>query len=239
MVKPQRQPQHPPASAFSVQLKRFLVQLLQQRPLIFWGGVWAIALMLISGSIATLLDPTVSRRVSLHELFPSPQPIAAPSPTMAESAPPPSTSTSIAPPAIAADAPTIPYRSLGAIVIGCGLGSVLISQLMNRSPKPQRLHRAVPQPPAPAPKPPEVSAVQPPQSAVSPRGGEATAPPSFQMPPALTTPRSKRAAQSDRAVTQTAVTVMPPDASHSLDWDENSLVNSMDLRKQRSLSSWM
>ncbi|NEQ26098.1 MAG: hypothetical protein F6K28_45040, partial [Microcoleus sp. SIO2G3] len=138
MVKPQREtPRHPPASAFSAQLKRFLVQLLQQRPLIFWGGVWAIALMLISGSIATLLDPTVSRRVSLHELFPSPQPIAAPSPTVATAPSPisqPSAPAAIAPPAIEADSPTVPYRSLGAIVVGCGLGSVLISQLMNRSP---------------------------------------------------------------------------------------------------------
>jgi hypothetical protein len=35
------------------------------------------------------------------------------------------------------------------------------------------------------------------------------------------------------------VTVVPAEQSHPLDWDENSLVNAMDLRKRRPLSSWL
>ncbi|MBD2088439.1 hypothetical protein H6F67_00950 [Microcoleus sp. FACHB-1515] len=236
MVNPQREtPHQPQASRFSAQLKMFLVQLLQQRPLIFWGGIWAIALILISGSIATLLDPTVSRRIALHELFPPPQPIAAPSP-VASAAPTtavsPASPTPIAtPPTIQAEQPTIPYRSLGAIILGCGVGSIVISQLMNRSPQPQRLHSAS----STAKRPPAI--VQPPKTATS-NLAQASAPTAYQMPPTLTTPRSKpRVAQSQPA--SPTVTVVPAEASHTLDWDENSLVNTMDIRKRRSLSSWM
>lgn len=242
MVNPQRETPNPrQTSRFSTQFKMFLVQLVQQRPLLFWGSVWAIALMLISGSIATLLDPTVSRRVSLHELFPPPQPIAAPSPAASAPVPsplspesPPSPVPIAAPPAIQAEQPTIPYRSLAAIVLGCGAGSILISQLMNRSPQPQRLHSTVaakrsiahPRPPAPA-----ISFPQP-----------APAPTTYQMPPALTTPRSQpRPTRTEPPASPASptVAVVPAETSHALDWDENSLVNAMDIRKRRSLSSWM
>lgn len=242
MLHPQRETPDPrQTSRFSAQLKMFLVQLVSQRPLIFWGSVWAIALMLISGSIATLLDPTVSRRVSLHELSPPPQPmIAAPSPIA--SAPPTSSVNSPsavptveAPPAIVAEQPTVPYRSLGAIVLGCGVGSILISQLMNRSPQPQRLRSASPS----AKRPPATT-----QPAIPPQQ-PAPAPTAYQMPPALTTPRSTRSNAAEPSAAPTVstststVTVVPAEASHALDWDENSLVNAMDIRKRRSLSSWM
>jgi len=72
------------------------------------------------------------------------------------------------------------------------------------------------------------------------------------MPPALTTRRAAAklkktearpaTATATAAVTAAAppiVTVLPPETNHSLDWDESSLVNALDLRKQRSLSSWL
>lgn len=247
-------------SRFSAQLKMFLVQLVSQRPLIFWGSVWAIALMLISGSISTLLDPSASQRVSLHELFPPPQPIAAPSPTASDavttavspavspngvltspSSPVPSPA---APPVIVAEQPTLPYRSLGAIVLGCGLGSILISQLMNRSPQPQRLRSAAPaaqRPPAAKPpvrSTPPHSTLPPLPQPASPSPQPASTPAAYQMPPALTTARSKPRSTAEPPAPP-AVTVVPAEASHPLDWDKNSLVNAMDIRKRRSLSSWM
>jgi hypothetical protein len=68
------------------------------------------------------------------------------------------------------------------------------------------------------------------------------------MPPALTTRRAaanlKKTEARPATATATAaappiVTVLPPETNHSLDWDESSLVNALDLRKQRSLSSWL
>jgi hypothetical protein len=35
------------------------------------------------------------------------------------------------------------------------------------------------------------------------------------------------------------VTVIPAEASHPLDWQEESLADTMDIRKRRSLSSWL
>jgi len=254
MVKHQQAvtPQQP-KSGFSAQLKVFLVQLLQQRPLIFWSGVWAIALMLISGSIATLLDPTVSRQVSLPEMFPSSQPIATPSPILSAPVAPAEPQLQASPvpkppsQAIEQGQPMVPYRALAAIVLGCGLGSVLISRMMDRSQKPPRVLRSVaPTPPRqhPLPRRAEIPSAHLPQPVVPST--------SYQMPPALTTRRAAanlkkteaRPATATATATATAaappiVTVLPPETNHSLDWDESSLVNALDLRKQRSLSSWL
>ncbi|UBF27765.1 hypothetical protein K9N68_07580 [Kovacikia minuta CCNUW1] len=40
-------------------------------------------------------------------------------------------------------------------------------------------------------------------------------------------------------VPQVPVTIVPPEENHPLDWGEASLADTLDLRKQRSLSSWM
>jgi hypothetical protein len=47
------------------------------------------------------------------------------------------------------------------------------------------------------------------------------------------------ASPAKKPITPVPVTIVPAKENHPLDWGEASLADTLDIRKQRSLSSWM
>ena len=52
-------------------------------------------------------------------------------------------------------------------------------------------------------------------------------------------PRPVTASPAKKPITPVPVTIVPAKENHPLDWGEASLADTLDIRKQRSLSSWM
>lgn len=233
-----------------------LLRMLQKCPLTFWGILAATPVITAVLALSMLLSPGyVSEQSSAPS--PSPAPVV---PDLPTPIPPP-----LPLPAQAASRPVslrpnLQLRdgaqsllSLSVIVLTCAGGTLLVSRYLTQ-PKPvRRLIKApdrtaspgrlaasptVSAAPAPAPSRRSANLPAPIQPQSSNRRPAAIQPIAIQSP----LPRSKAAPPRSAAQPTpqpTAVTVLPPDQNHALDWDEGSLVNSMDIRKRRSVSSWM
>jgi len=153
-----------------------------------------------------------------------------------------------------ADAPTggISASSLGILVAACAFGCLVISRQLQapprarrssqRSPvltsarrpasKPPQPARAIARPPA-SPKAPQRLAPYHPQAPLTPApSSQASAhtPPASAPVPVNSAPGTGNTAD---------VTVVASEYQHALDWPKESLINQADLRRQRSLSSYL
>jgi hypothetical protein len=109
---------------------------------------------------------------------------------------------------------TLPLLSLGAIAFSCAIGCLLLSRRLHPRQPTRRL---------------EFSASS--RAGATRRLADSTSPKansSLQQPSSQT-----------HATNSVPVTVLPPDQSHPLDWDEPSLADSLDIRQKRPLSHWL
>jgi len=246
MAKPQPQPRSepsalpianpPPRRSNGNAIARFLMQ----RPLFLWGSAWAA--MLVVGLVALngLLNPASSKGQQSTDATIGASPA----------------SVSLDP-----NGGRIPLWLFGAIALSCTVGSMLLSQQFTRPVPPQRTakrpKKVSPPPSSPQPSPkatkPEPLAPyvatefpfpysQPPLS----RASHSQAP---QAPQPSATPPTQRRTSSPQ--TQAAskpiaqpmapapAAVVPTDEQYPLDWGNASLADKLDLRKQRSVSSWL
>lgn len=201
-----------------------VARLMQTRPLLILGGAWALAMVVALVAIGGLLSPNLSNG---HQ--PAGATIHA---RVAEAAQNSKRQSGI------------PFWLFGAIALSCAAGSVLISRQATRPPRPRKSAKLkrlqphskesfalVPRPqpatdyvPLPAPQPQTGSNPLP-----APLASSTTVVQSVH-------PRSQRLVQRSPDV---PVTVVPSEESHPLDWGNASLADTLDLRKQRSLSSWL
>jgi hypothetical protein len=147
----------------------------------------------------------------------------------------------------------IPLWLFGAVALSCAAGSMLIAKQANRPPRPRKSIKVKrlapfvmpavepspsPIPSVPQPKPPYPAAV--PSFVLNqrqtPQPSNTGSP--FMAPPTL----MQLAHQETQSVEKTAdvsVTVVPSGDQHPLDWGEASLADRLDIRKQRSISSFL
>lgn len=227
-----------------------IADILEQRPLMFWGGVWATVVLVALVALSGLLNPSAStgQRASGAAV---------------------GTSTV----AVQADHKSrIPLWLFGAIALSCTAGSIFVSKHLTQTdplhptPRPRpRPPRAVKQAARKASLPPVSKVKQKklrpanPQTRSVPSGSTSTLAsrvrqpypvPAYPQPPAqpAIVPTRRSTALPAQAypvprpappVSQPAVTIVPSEENHPLDWGEASLADMLDLRKQRSLSSWL
>lgn len=217
-----------------------LVQLLETRPHLFWGGLWVSLFLMAAVSLSSLLSPVSGGR-------------------MASSAAIGSSTTTVH----ATRHKPVSLWLFSALAISCTAGSILISKQLKRS-QSYRSGRTVidratvrPRPVRQAPKRARpTSAVG--IAAKRPLRGPATQRPVASTPTVSPVSMSKLQTTSqphssslsrtvpkrrDRPVPTrpmlVSVTVVPESEYHPLDGRSASLVESLDLRKRRSLSSWL
>lgn len=202
-------PQRPPTQARkSSRLGQGIVMLaarcLQQRPFLFWLGVW-VALALVAGmAVGELLNPGGRKQPTTKRPADTPA-VVSPSPTATRS-------------------PESPLGVFGLIALSCAIASWLLARQFNRPTATQRLVKKA--------KPSNSKLV------IRKSGTRRTSVPPSSNPhpslPAVVTPKSQ-----DSQGSEPTVTVVPAEEAHPLDWQEHSLADMLDLRKQRPLSSLM
>ncbi|NJR65095.1 MAG: hypothetical protein HC772_06880 [Leptolyngbyaceae cyanobacterium CRU_2_3] len=106
---------------------------------------------------------------------------------------------------------SLPLASLAAIALSCAIGSVILLQGL----KPRRPTRQIR---APLPK-----------SRVSKSNSYSAA----------SSKSSFKFQQTVSSTSEAILSVVPPDTSHPLDWDDPSLADSLDIRRQKPLSYWL
>lgn len=190
------------------------LRILGERPLVFWGGVWVVLLLVAGVAVTGLMSPQLSRR----QMRPTEQTTA-----IAQS-----TTTQPVPQADE-DGESLPVWSLGAIVITCVGGSMMISQRMKLAQQRSRkslkaLKKAASFVPA------SVST------------GHSTPSPFALLPsselftqplPAEPKVQTNAASIPPLAVKSPVVTVVPANQVTPLDWPEGSLADLMDIRYRR------
>lgn len=222
----------------------YLARLLETRPAVFWGGLWASLFLVMMVSLSSLLSPGSPGRMASGAAFGS-------------------SSTKTAQEVKQKN--RVPLWLFGAIALSCTAGSILVSKQLTRTsnsrpfPRPQsQVH------PARAPKPPRVRRQTPkrlkpyspaevplatmhqaPAAAKPPTRTPAPAqlPPQLTMPPQLYPPTKRVQRPVPPPVmtpsTRVSVTVVPDDENHPLDWGTASLADAVDLRKRHSVADWM
>jgi len=208
------------------------------RPLVLWGGVWVT--LLVVGAVAAkgLLSAGPVEEKPESELMA--QDAAEPampdtSSTPAQIQQTPSTlptftrvpellpEPSPKPPKVAQKPAGVPLWLYGAIAFGCTAGSVLISLGFKRATPPRKPAKRGKTKPQPVP----TAKVRKPQQRSAPKRR-----------PVSPTARERSPIPAEPAfIVEPMVTVLPPEESHPLDWDEATLADMMDLRKRQSLAS--
>ncbi len=204
----------------------FLQKLLYSHPLAFWGGLWAV--MVLVGSIAAvgLLNPGPIEQeasqptptlLTIQESVAKPEPSKKPKPSPKKA---PKSS-------VQEDKQDLPLSLFGVVALGCAAGSLFVTQALRQSTqsypsskrtKPAATVRKKRRRPAKKSRP----ASRMPQPDVSQFSWQT---------------QNNQPPMTDEQFTQ--VTVLPPEESNPLDWDQESLADMMDLRKRQSLSSLM
>lgn len=241
----------PAVSPALFQHRRFWLKVAAFRPLLVLAGIWIILLMVAVAAYDRLMY-TVEDTPQVTAADTPVYPHERRNPSAADGAPPstaseaPASSSSPSPDATdssSRQAATISPGWLGALVATCALGCYAVSQQLQAPPRtPHRRPKRRPKAAhagSKSPKPPSSpsKAVRP--AAASPKRLDPYDP----SQPLVVTPQGKRPAQATAKAAQpgqaTDVTVVPDDTLHPLDWPEDSLVNSVDVRRQRSLSSFL
>ena len=226
-----------------------LVQLLEARPLMFWGGTWASLVLVAGVSVSSLVSPgligtgqtasgaAIGSSGNIDSNGTVAQPVIQPSSQAKNS---------------------FPFWLFSAIALSCTAGSILVSKQL----APQRSRRIIrTQSPVQAktrtamqPKAVQPKAVQPtrsqPQSTASAhptkaagksQGRKVAAKRQMASASAQSVRRrTVRPAVPQRVPARSAqVAIVPQTETHPLDWKTASIADSMDIRKQRSLASWL
>jgi hypothetical protein len=227
-----------------------VAQFVQASPLMFLGGLWVSILLIGTIGLSGLLSPGLSsgRRAS-EASFGSSTVATNVEPTKERSR------------------QRIPIWLFGAIALSCTAGSIFVSKKLTRTDRPRRISRpkhpanyaATSRPKRPR-KPPQAGRAQP--RSTHPRPLKPFSPSDYPTPLSSQTvlqayspvskpistknsgvqayqPRPATASSAKKPVAPVPVTIVPPEENHPLDWGEASLADTMDIRKQRSLSSWM
>jgi hypothetical protein len=208
-------------------------QLIEEHPLLLWGGAWIVIVLVGVIAVGGLLSPGMPGRRASSAAFGS--------------------STGSGEEQVTKQPKSVPFWLFGAIAVTCTAGSILVSKRLAQVERPQKLSRrkrpvkyAAGSPRRSAPAKPaqrkrlkpfseqeiQFSAASNPYA--SPRASAAPIP--FKPPPVVK--RNPKSA-SKKGTVQVPVTVVPSDENHPLDWNDASLAHLMDIRKRRSLSSWM
>ncbi|MBD2019821.1 hypothetical protein H6F43_06415 [Leptolyngbya sp. FACHB-36] len=220
-----------------------LVQVLEKRPMIFWGGLWSSLLMVAVVSVSSLLSPNFSKGRSASGSALGSHTATVTRPATRDT--------------------HLPLWMFGAIALSCTAGSILISKQLAR-PHQSRLMNRTHQKSRSRPKSPRMDRSRQRSKPYSPATSPFTAaqplvpvryPAPTQTPVTMRSNRSQavrsqamtlRAMQpAPRSITKSKlaqpapVTVVPAGENHPLDWGKANLTDSLDLRKRRSLSSWL
>ncbi len=234
-----------PVSPALFQHRQFWLRLAAYRPLLVLGGMWillmAVALMAYSRLIYTGSQPSPPSAPS-----PSQGRTATSggetSPNLANSPEPETENSTINAPV--AEAPGLSGWSIAALVGLCAGGCFVISQQVQAPPRPRAKPRrpVVDLPPAgPAP----VVATKAPPKRLEPYNAFSTPrPPNTVLRNPIPASSSSRANPTPAPIAGTTATtaeatVVPPHATTPVDWPEGSLVNAVDVRQRRSLSSFL
>lgn len=190
-----------------------LQKFLHNRPLTFWGSL-LLGLFLV-GSVAVngLFNPAPSE-------LETPAPLPTPQKSVADDG--------------------VPVWLFGAIAFSCATGcGLILASLRLRQMEQRRYRRRKVKKPKPSPP----VAIAPPPSPTL-----AEIPPPLDVPPpppkvisfqikAPTVPKNPGNRQSNLPIPPLEVTILPPDAKHPLDGNQDTLTESIDLRQSQSLSS--
>lgn len=215
-----------------------VLRFLWRQPFVLLGGLWLLMVVVAVVALGGLANPgdPEQPRVTRDRSGPAPA-VIPPRPRSTASTPPTGTAFAIEEDAARSvegngeeeGAPGFPLWSLAVLVGCCAAGSILASRQIN-APTVSRRRRAkkrvkpAPSHPAPPP-PPKAKRLKPYMAHPSPPR------PSGEVAPADT------AAIATPAPRHTAISVVPDDEIHALDWPEGSLAHQLDLRQQKSLSS--
>lgn len=247
------------------QHRRFWLKIAAYRPLLILGVLWVVLLLIGMAAYDNLMHTVKDMpEVVATDLEDYPHQrgqddAAAPAPveTADTSLMPAGEAEAISQAVSAPDGSTVSPWSMGALVVTCALGCLMVSRQLQTPPrprrKPQKRGLVHPQPApttrvrssAPTTAPAKSSPVKSAKAAPEPTRPQRLDPydpaQPFGVPVA-----SQGSVLSSEPVTPTPpaappadVTVLPEDTVHPLDWPEDSLVNSVDMRRQRSLSSFL
>jgi hypothetical protein len=214
-------------------------QLVEDYPLLFWAGIWLSVLLVAAIAVSGLVSPGLPGRRASSASFGS--------------------STSSENVQTSGRQNRVPFWLFGALAITCTAGSILVSQRISQTERTHKLSRPR-RSGQHSPSVPRSANVGHRPSAHGKRPGKRLRPfveNEFRSPPTppISRPQpsgtsfgslnprrqGKRRPQpiSRKGADPVPVTVIPPEQNHRLDWNEASLADVMDIRKQRSLSSWM
>lgn len=209
----------PPEQEYSL---KFLHQLLQTRPLAFWGSIWAtVALVGAIASFGFLLNPGPVEP-------PTPQPTTPPVPAQNASPSPvlvPTETLGVQNDPIVVTPPPPPEAEFplwlfGTVALGCAVGSLLVTQGLRYSTQGRKTIKRV------KPKPGAVVRKKR-RSPAQKKKQQHTVP----IPATVVTP------QPQVFQPETNVTVLPPEEKPPQNWGNQGLAEMMDIRKRHSLSS--
>lgn len=217
-----------------------LSELIEEYPLLFWGGIWVSVLLVGAIAISGLVSPGLSGRRTSSAAFGS-NPGAENVQTASHQG-------------------RLPFWVFGAIAVSCtAAGSFLVTKRLSHTDRPRKLvkpgrrlvKKSVKQAKKSAPRPGRARSSRAPRKLkpfLDTEFAQAStqqsypqpyppppAPAEFKLPPTL---RKSPAKQKPEPVLK-SVTVLPPEQNHPLDWAEPSIADAMDIRKRKSLSSWM
>lgn len=228
------------------------------RPLLILVGIWVVLLSIAVTAYEHLLytqadapqEQSSDITVYPHQRLAQQRPQSPSSPSPPQEEPPPQPRS---PEDTVADTPAetavetssgsnaaISPWSLGAFVIICALGCSLLSRQLQAPLRPRtkslkRPTKARHRPPRPS-QPPRRTAATPTRLAPYDPSHPLMAS-SSQTP--VSSPRQAPPQTPDAAANIANVTVVPDDTQHPLDWPDDSLVNTVDMRHRRSLSSFL
>lgn len=232
----------------------FWVSLLMSQPLLMLGGMWMLLVLIATIAFGGLLDPggkDPPRLTPMEQsrLFKAEQSAskASTSPAIQSSGGADAQLNS----ALSANetddsvklgesnpvaGPSIPVWSLAALALTCAAGCLVINHYLNAPPAP--LVKNLRQPRHPQANRPTLRSLKrlkpytPPEASSLPTPGAAQ--------PFLNPPEPSSAAESPiPGAKSVTTTVVPPTEANPLDWPEGSLAHQLDLRQQKSLSSWL
>ena len=215
--------------------RQFWLRLAAYRPLLVLGGIW-ILLMAIAFVAYSRLLYTGSQTPTPTAVYPHQTPPSLEA-TPPDAAPPDAAT----PPTFLPGNGDTPNPSLAGMSVGslavmvalCAGGCFVITRQLQAPPKPrQRRPKVVARPPvaaSPQPAKPGPQRLRPYSPA------EAITAPQAPTPPVTPAPTPMPTATPTAAPTQ----VVAPTETTSVDWGQDSLINAVDLRQRRSLSSFM
>lgn len=233
----------------------FWLNLLLSQPLLILGGMWALLVLIAALAFGGLLDPEITELPKLSPMEQSrlsesdrpwsentiqqdtqPSDPMATQPTVAPSANAPS---NLVEGDLASNVPgpSIPVWSLAALVISCAAGCLAINHYLNGPPAQAVKTLRQPKQAKASSRPPLRSLKRlKPYTASAGNSLEVTDKVQRSPHPAANANLPDTPAHSSNSV---VTTVVPPTENNPLDWPDGSLAHQLDLRQQKSLSSWL